>query len=64
MTPRRRTVSIFLMPFLIVIGTLTGLFAGLFSDGIGNWLAWLGLGVPALLCMVLPVRRSRIDTER
>ncbi|MDA7416554.1 hypothetical protein PGB34_09250 [Xenophilus arseniciresistens] len=39
-------------PLLLGLLTLVGLSTALFSDaGVGDWLAWVCLGVPALGCV-------------
>jgi hypothetical protein len=34
------------MPLLLGALSLGGLAAGIFGDGIWDWLCWLGLGIP------------------
>lgn len=50
---------IWLWPVLVAIASAVGLAAGLVSEGLGDWLAWLGLGLPvALATHGLRPRRS------
>lgn len=41
--------STFLLPGLIALLGALGLISALLGDGVWDWLAWLGLGIPALL---------------
>ncbi|MBK5004452.1 hypothetical protein IAE33_000648 [Pseudomonas sp. S60] len=45
----RSTWRIFAWPGLIAILGAAGLFAALLGDGVWDMLAWLGLGLPAVL---------------
>lgn len=45
----QRTRTIFAWPALIAVLGALGLFAALLGDGPWDALAWLGLGIPALL---------------
>lgn len=49
---------IWLWPIVIGVLSLAGLIAGLVSDGMGDWLAWAGLGVPVALSAVLSWRKQ------
>ena len=45
----------------IVLGVLTGLglFFGLWGDGMWDWAAWIGLGIPTFACLWFGLRRRR-----
>lgn len=47
----RSTRRIFAWPAAIAVLGGAGLFAALLGDGAWDALAWLGLGVPAVLCL-------------
>jgi membrane protein implicated in regulation of membrane protease activity len=51
--------STFLLPGLIAVLSLAGLFAALLGDGWWDALAWIGLGLPALLS-IWPLLRRRV----
>lgn len=60
--------STFLLPALIAMLGLAGLFAALLGDGWWDALAWVGLGLPVLLSVwALPRRKAamakRTDTR-
>jgi hypothetical protein len=50
--------STFLLPSLIALLGLAGLFAALLGDGWWDSLAWIGLGLPALLGIWPLLRRK------
>ncbi|WP_087502000.1 hypothetical protein [Pseudomonas sp. SID14000] len=54
--PARR---IFAWPLIIALLTSTGLFAALLGDGMWDSLAWLGLGLSAVLGLQGLYRRPR-----
>lgn len=39
------------MPVLLGVLSLVGLLTALFSDSWGDWLSWVALGVPAIICL-------------
>ena len=43
-------------PIAIALLSAVGLVGGLWGDGAWDWLAWIGLGVPALLAVYLGLR--------
>lgn len=45
----RATWRIFVWPGVIAVLGAAGLFAALLGDGLWDTLAWLGLGIPAVL---------------
>lgn len=49
---------VWLWPIVIGVLSLAGLIAGLVSEGIGDWLAWAGLGVPVMLSVVLSWKKA------
>jgi membrane protein implicated in regulation of membrane protease activity len=53
-------MSTFMLPGLIAVLSLAGLFAALLGDGWWDALAWIGLGLPALLS-IWPLLRRRVD---
>ncbi|MFL9814233.1 hypothetical protein D7241_13340 [Stutzerimonas sp. VN223-3] len=57
--------STFMLPGLIALLGVIGLFAALLGDGWWDVLAWLGLGAQAALGLwpLLPGRRSRVGSE-
>jgi len=57
---KRLRRSTFALPALIGLGSAAGLFCALLGDGLWDAVAWLGLGVPALLgCLaLLPGKRA------
>lgn len=55
--------STFMLPSLIALLGLTGLFAALLGDGWWDSLAWIGLGLPALLSIWALSRRKEAITE-
>jgi hypothetical protein len=56
--------STFLLPGLIAMLGLAGLFAALLGDGWWDALAWLGLGLPAVLSVWALPRRNAAMAER
>ena len=52
--------STFALPLLIVLLSAAGLFSALLGDGAWDAVAWLGLGIPAVLGLwpLLPRRRQ------
>lgn len=55
--------STFMLPTLIAVLGLAGLFSALLGDGWWDALAWIGLGLPALLSVwALPTRRRAVNT--
>ncbi|WP_287028049.1 hypothetical protein [Pseudomonas sp. UBA6310] len=46
---KRLRRSTFALPVLVGLGSAIGLFCALLGDGVWDGVAWLGLGVPALL---------------
>jgi len=58
--------STFLLPGLIGLLGVAGLFAALLGDGWWDVLAWLGLGAQVVLSLwpLLPGRRSRVGSGR
>ena len=46
---KRLRHSTFALPVLVGLGSAIGLFCALLGDGVWDAVAWLGLGVPALL---------------
>ncbi len=56
--------STFLLPGLIALLGLAGLFAALLGDGWSDALAWVGLGLPALLSVWALPRRKAAMAER
>jgi len=57
--------STFLLPGVIAVLGLIGLFAALLGDGWWDMLAWLGLGAQAALCLwsLLPGRKKRAGAK-
>ncbi|WP_339515559.1 hypothetical protein [Pseudomonas sp. RL_15y_Pfl2_60] len=56
--------STFALPLIIGLLSLLGLFCALLGDGMWDWFAWLGLGIPALLgCWPLLVRKGKPATR-
>ena len=54
--------STFMLPGLIAVLSLVGLFAALLGDGWWDGIAWLGLGLPAVLG-IWPMLRRRTTTQ-
>lgn len=54
----RSTAKVFAWPAAIALLCALGLFAALLGDGAWDMLAWLGLGIPAVLSLrsLLPLR--------
>lgn len=42
-------IRLWLWPVVLAALTLSGLISGLVSDGVGDFWAWIGLGVPVLI---------------
>ncbi|WP_043237605.1 hypothetical protein [Stutzerimonas azotifigens] len=42
-------MRIWLWPAVIALTSTLGLIAGLVSEGLGDWLSWLALGLPTLI---------------
>jgi hypothetical protein len=49
---------LWLWPAVIGVLCAVGLIAGLMSDGVGDYAAWTGLGLPVLMAILYSVRRS------
>ncbi|MGX5217742.1 MULTISPECIES: hypothetical protein [Pseudomonas] len=56
--------STFALPLVIGLLSLLGLFCALLGDGMWDWVAWLGLGIPALLGCWPLLFRPRKPTTR
>ncbi|HEY9066298.1 MAG TPA: hypothetical protein VIO33_15035 [Burkholderiaceae bacterium] len=52
--------SVWGWPAVLALLSSIGLLSALIGDGVWDWVSWVGLGVPASLCVVLglPVRRK------
>lgn len=57
--PARGYGRIFRWPAVLAVMTLVGLVAGLLGDGWHDGVAWIGLGVPVLICAWALCRRPR-----
>lgn len=44
-------IRLWLWPFMLAALTLSGLTSGLVSENIGDMWAWVGLGIPVLVCI-------------
>jgi hypothetical protein len=44
-------IRLWLWPFMLAVLTLTGLISGLVSESVGDMWAWVGLGIPILVCV-------------
>lgn len=44
-------IRLWLWPCVLALLIMTGLISGLVSDDAGDTWAWIGLGVPALVCI-------------
>jgi len=41
-------------PIVLTLLSLVGLLSALIGDGVWDWVSWISLGVPALLCCLMP----------
>lgn len=51
-------------PIVLAVLTTIGLGAGLVSDGVGDWIAWIGLGLPVLVSLWFGVLRRGSEPPR
>lgn len=52
-------MRIWLWPLVIALLSMSGLIAGLVSDGIGDWLSWVALGLPVAISLKALAGRRR-----
>jgi len=61
-SPRKRFGKVFGLPAVIALVTGVGLIAGLIGDGWFDLVAWIGLAIPAVICvwpLLRPARTAR-----
>ena len=56
--------SVWGWPVVLALLSSIGLLSALLGDGVWDWISWMGLGVPALLCVVLGLRGQREAPRR
>jgi hypothetical protein len=58
-TSRARLWRVYLAPTLIGLLSFCGLLAGLLSDGLARYFAWLSVGSPLFVCLWFYLQRVR-----
>lgn len=57
--------STFALPLAIGVLSLLGLFCALLGDGMWDWVAWLGLGIPSVLgCWLCRCEKDNTEKAR
>ncbi|WP_407294268.1 hypothetical protein [Stutzerimonas zhaodongensis] len=56
-------IRIWLWPVVIALISAVGLIGGLVSEGVGDWLSWIALGVPVVVSLH-GLRRCKPRSER
>ena len=51
MSESQSTAQIWTAPVLLGLSSAVGLVTALFSDGVGDVIAWVALGVPVVVCL-------------
>ncbi|MBN9411158.1 MAG: hypothetical protein J0H69_18595 [Burkholderiales bacterium] len=46
-------------PIVMAVLSAVGLLSALLGNGVWDWVSWIGLGIPALACCWLGLRRKQ-----